>query len=209
MYVNAMALFDKSGSPYMPQINFDLYANIKYNDLVEEYGKNIEQLERLKTDFQYLYTVYSKANSNIIDRVVDVPTFRRRLRCNTTYKDCNGVIQTVNVRPLTNSEIDVAQNDPFNKGIDADPCDVETQLPNGNPGWQLFSDTVPLTYNFTFIRIPQNIDSANNPNTIFEGPDYIANYIVRAAVYDMDVTIENYERAKAEQSDLAQVLSNP
>ena len=207
MYDNAMVLWDKSGSPYMPQSSFDYYANIKYNDWVELMGKAVEQDERLMADIQYLFTTYSNPNSNVIDRVVDVPTFRRRIRSNATFKDCNGVIQTRNVRPITNSMIDEVQNDTYQKGVDEDPCAVATQLASGNPGWQLFSDTVPLSYNMTFIRVPQVINSAGSPITVFEGPDYIANYIIRLVVYNMDVTIENYNRSKMEAADVKEVLA--
>ena len=212
MYDNAMVLWDKAGSPYMPQSSFDIFANNKYNDWVEMMGKAVEQDERLMADIQYLFTTFSKANSNTIDRVVDVPTFRRRIRMNITFTDpCSTTtppkILTRNVRPVSNATIDVIQDDPFMRGIDEDPIAVATQLPNGNPGWQEFGDTVPLSFNMTFIRVPQVINSAGSPATSFEGQDYIANYIIRMVVYNMDVTIESYNRSKMEQEDLARVLS--
>lgn len=210
MYDNFQVLWDKSGSPYMPQSSFDIYANNKYNDFVEMMGRVIETEERFMADIQYLFTTFSKANSNIIDRVADVPDFRRRMRMNATFTNpCSAKLPPLlrNVRPVPNSQIDIMQNDPNNKGIDEDPLAIATQLPTGDPGWQLFSDTVPLIFSMTYIKVPQVIDSANNPNTIFEAPDYIANYIIRLVLTDGDTTIENYERSKLESAAIKEVLA--
>lgn len=205
-----MTIWDKSGSPYVSKSDFDLYFNIKYNDWVEILGKAVEQDERLMADLMFLYKPFTKANSAYIDRVVDVPDFRRRLRFNATFPNCFSDLPNIvrNVRILINATIDEAQNDPNTKGIDNDPCCIATNVPpNNNPGWQVFSNTVPVALNMTYIKVPQTIDSANNPNTVFEAPDYIANYIIRAVVYRLDITVQDYERAKAEKSDVEQALS--
>lgn len=206
MYNNFNVLWDKSGSPYMPQSNFDVYANIKYNDWIEMMGKAIEQDERLMADIMFLYKTYQKPNSTFIDRVIDVPDFRRRLRFYSHYKDCNGIDKYPNIRIAVNATIDEMQNDPFQKGIDADPSCIATIVQGGNNGWRVFTETTPLDLNLTYLKTPQVIDSANNPNTVFEAYDYVANYIIRAVVYDSDITIENYNRFKAEKQDLAEVL---
>ncbi len=206
LYNNAIELADKSGNPYISPQNFDIYANIKYNDWVEMMGKAIEQDERLMADIMFLYKVYQKPNSTFIDRVVDIPDFRRRLRFYSHYKDCNNKDKYPNIRVALNATVDEMQNDPNQKGIDADPSSVTTIVPGGNVGWLVFSDNTPLDLNLTYLKTPQVIDSENNPNTVYEAYNYVANYIIRAVVYNIDITIENYNRSKMEQQDLAQVL---
>jgi len=104
--------------------------------------------------------------------------------------------------PASNDTIDQMMNDPFNRPIDEDPATITTQLPNGNPGFQVFSTTVPLSLNLTYIKEPQVINSATSPNTVFECPDYIASYIIRMVVYNLDITIEGFQRAKAEAEEI-------
>lgn len=207
LYNNAQELADKAGNPYFSPATFDIYANIKYNDWVEMMGKAIEQDERLMADIMFLYKTYQKPNSNFIDRVVDVPDFRRRLRFYSHIKDCNGNDKYPNIRLSLNATIDEMQNDPNQKGIDADPSSLPTIVTGGNPGWQVFSDTVPLDLNLTYLKTPQVINSATAPNTVSEMYDYVANYIIRAVVYNWDITLENYNRYKAEKTDLTEVLS--
>lgn len=207
LYNNAIDLNDKAGSPYFSPALFDIYANNKYNDWVEMMGKAIEQDERLMADIMFLYKTYQKANSNFIDRVVDTPDFRRRMRFYAHFKDCNGQDIYKNIRISNNATVDEMQNDPFQKGIDTDPSCIATIVTGGNPGWQVFSDTVPLDLNMTYLKTPQVINSATAPNTQTEMYDYVANYIIRAVVYNLDITIENYNRSKFEKSDLSEVLS--
>ena len=208
MYTNFQTLIDKSGSPYFPQEQFDALANLKYNAWTDLEGRMIETTEGYMADLIYLYKVTSKANTSFIDKIVDTPSFRRRIRFYSQYVDCNGLTKYPNIRILSNATVDIAQNDPLNKGIDADPACIATIVPGGNPGWQIFSDTTPVSLNMTYLQEPQVIDSANNPATVFQGPNYIAWILIQMVAYKFDITTENLNRAKAGASDLAPQLQD-
>lgn len=204
IYDKSMVVFDKAGSPYMPKDQFDTFFNMKYNSWVELESKQLEINEHYNSQLMYLFDTISKPNSNFIDRVVDTPNFRKRLRFNITFNDpCNsGVILTRNVRVLPNSVIDIMNIDPFNKPIDDEPLAIATKLINGNPGWQEFGNTVPLTLNMTFVKNPQVFNSATAPNTVFEGYDWVAYILIQLVVYRMDITIEALQRMQAEAQDV-------
>lgn len=204
IYNKSMDVFDKSGSAYMPKDQFDTFFNIKYNAWVELESRMLEQNEHYNSQLMYLFDTISKANSNFIDRVVDTPNFRKRLRFNITFNDpCNdGEILTRNVRVVGNDVIDVMKSDPFNKPIDDDPLAIATKLANGNVGWQEFGDTVPLTLNMTFVKNPQVFNSNTTPNTVFEGMDWVAYILIQLVVYRLDLTIENLQRMQLEAQDI-------
>jgi len=206
LYTNFQTLIDKSGSPYFPQVQFDALANMKYGAWVDLEGKMIETTEGYMADLIYLYKVVTKANSTFIDKVVDTPNFRRRIRFNSGYTDCNNKAKNPNIRILSNATVDIAQNDPYLKGIDNDPACIATIVTGGNPGWQVFTETTPQSLNMTYLQNPQVIDSANNPNTVFEGEDYIAWILIQLVAYRFDITTENIGRAKAGLSDVSPQL---
>lgn len=203
IYNNAQALWDKSGSPYMSNKDFDLFFNIKYNAWVELESKMLETNEHYNSELMYLFDTISKPNSNFIDRVVDTPNFRKRLRFNITYNDtCLNKVVRKNINVVGNDVIDIMTEDPFNKPTDDEPLAIATKLNNGNPGWQEFGTTVPLTINMTYVKNPQVFDSANNTNTQFEGYDWVAYILIQLVVYRMDLTIENINRMKFEAEDV-------
>lgn len=204
IYNKAQDVWDKSGSAYMPKDQFDTFFNMKYNAWVELESKQLEKNEHYNSQLMYLFDTISKSNSNFIDRVVDTPNFRKRLRFNITFNDpCNaGQILTRNVRVVGNDVIDVMKVDPFNRPIDDDPLAIATKLTNGNPGWQEFGTTVPLTLNMTFVKNPQTFNSNTTPNTVFEGMDWVAYILIQLVVYRMDLTIENLQRMQLEAQDV-------
>ncbi len=204
MYDSTMVLFDKSGSPYIPPDQWDLFANIKYNAWVEFEADQLERNEKWISDLMYLFKTFSKPNTNLIDRVVDTPEFRKLLRFNMTYPDpCDSSKTKMSrIYPATLAEIDDMLNDSFNVPTDEEPASLATQIPNGHDGWQVFSTTIPLSLNVTYVRNPQKIDSANNPNTVFEGDDYVAYILMQLIAYKMDLTIENFNRMKAGMGDI-------
>lgn len=205
MYDATMVLFDKAGSPYIPQYQFDIFANIKMNAWIDFESDMLERDEKWISDLMYVFKVVSKTNTNQIDRVVDTPNFRKILRFNMTYANpCDSKSPDLMSRiyPSTLSEIDDALNNSFNKPSDEEPQAIATQLSNGNSGWQVFSTTIPKTLNMTYVRNPQMIDSANNPNTVFEGDDYVAYILMQLIAYKMDLTIENFNRMKAGMQDI-------
>ncbi len=205
IYDNAMSLWDKSGSPYLPKKDFDLFFNIKYNAWVELESKQLEINEHYNSELMYLFDTISKPNSNFIDRVVDTPNFRKRLRFNITFNDpCNdGKILRKNINVVGNDVIDIMNDDPFNKPIDDEPLAIATKLANGNQGWQEFGSTIPLTLNMTYVKNPQVFNSNGAPNTVFEGMDWIAYILIQLVVYRMDLTIENLNRMKFEAQDVS------
>lgn len=206
LYNKAMDLWDKSGSPYMPQKQFDTYFNIKYNSWTDFECEMLEQNEKYMSDLMYLYKTFSKNNSNIIDQKVELPDFYKRIRFSMDYLDCNKKRKTAPIDIASNNNIDALMLDPLNKPTDEYPLTIATQLQNGNPGFQVFSTNTPLALNMTYVRNPQVFDSANNPNTVFEAQDYIAYILLQLTVYRLDVTIENLNRMKAEVADIAPQL---
>jgi|GEM_PF-6456560 len=208
MFTNFETLIDKSGTAYFPPAQFDAFANMKYQAWVDLEGRMIETTEGYMADLIYLYKPITKPNSNFIDKVIDTPNFRRRIRFYSGYTDCNNKAKNPNIRILSNATVDIAQNDPHLKGIDNDPACIATIVTGGNPGWQVFTENTPQSLNMTYLQNPQVIDSANNPTTVFEGPDYVAWILIQLAAYRMDLTIENLSRAKAGLSDLVPQLQD-
>jgi hypothetical protein len=203
LYANSQILWDKAAQPYMPPNQFDLFANIKYNDWAQFEADQIEQNVTYDAYLKVLFTTFTKNNSNYIDLVNDVNNYQRRLRFNLTYADpCNkGKSIQRSIDPVSNDDIDEMLQDPFNNPTDEYPASITTQLPNGNPGFLVYSTTTPLTLNMTYLRIPQVINSATSPNTVFEQPDWVTYMLLKLVVYRMDITAENINRAKAEIAD--------
>lgn len=211
MYSLMQTLIDKSGSPYFPQTQFDQIANLVYSDYVENELDNLEADEEFTSRVDYLYKTYKKLNSSVIDVATDIPDFRRRIRINIRYqRNCNGVI-TYPYTPVIkarNNEIDMLQRDPFNKGIDDEPLFLVTES-GGKVVWEIFATQTPSEINVTYIRTPQVINSATSPNTVFEAPDDVAQQIVNFISDNMDIIIENYNRAEMKQRFLARFISVP
>lgn len=200
MYLVFQTLWDKAGNPYMPEEQFDEVANVKLNDYVTDECKKIEAGQEHTVRIHALYRPFSKLNSSSIIIPDDIANYRYLLRIKSKYKkDCNGVITypEVPVRKAANNNVDSMQNDPFNKGIDEDP----TYTPSFTAGKQVYtinSTTVPLEISGTYVRTPAKIDSKNNPNTVFELPDFVAEEVIRSIVFRSDIIIENFQRAQAE-----------
>jgi len=208
IYNKSMVVFDKAGSPYMPPDQFDTFFNMKYNAWVDFESRMLEQNEHYNSQLMYLFDTISKPNSNFIDRVVDTPNFRKRLRFNITYLDtCSNDIVRKNINVVANNVIDVMTEDPFNKPIDEEPLAIATKLANGNPGWQEFGTTIPLTLNMSWVKNPQVFNSATAPNTVFEAPDFVAYILIQLVVYRMDITVEGLQRAQAEALDVQPQLT--
>lgn len=211
MYDYAMVLWDKAGSAYMPKDQFDVFANIKYDAWQELMAGRLEEEDQTTNDLMYLFVTITKNNSNVIDRVIDVPNFYKQLRFNMTYTDpCKPQGSPPSMSRIyvaTNDEIDDMLTDSFNRPTDEQPAAVATQLPSGNAGWLVYSTTAPLTLNMTYVKNQQVIDSANNPNTLFEGPDHVAYILIQLVVYRLDITIENLNRMKAEAADISTQLA--
>ena len=205
MYNAFQTLWDKAGNPYMPEEQFDEIANIKYNDFVTEECKKLEEGAEHTNHIFNLYKHFQKQNSRQIDFPADVNDFRYPVRFTMKYqKNCKNVITypEVGVRKADNNSVDQMQNDPFNVGIDADPTYTPTRVgASPNTSFVVNSTTIPLNLSLVYIRIPQKIDSKNNPNTNFELPDYVANEIIRSIVLRSDVVIENINRAQAEAAE--------
>lgn len=206
MYSLGQTLYDKSGSPYLPEEQFDQLANIAYNDWVENEYRKLETDQEHTSRIHLLYKPFTKPNDSIIKIATDLTEFRYLIRFNAKFeKICNGVTTypVVPVVKAQNDDVDILQTDPFNKGNNEEPLYIAT-----NDGveavWQVFSETVPLELNGTYVRNPQKIDSQNNPNTVFELADYIAEEVVMLAMKKTEVVIENYNRAKAEAAEIQQ-----
>ena len=207
MYDLGMTLLDKSGSPYFPEDQFDEVSSMKYNDFVTDECKKAEEGQEHTVRIHALYRPFTKANSNVIVIPDDVPAYRYLLRIKSKYKlTCGSRITYPEppIRKAPSNNVDVMQQDPFNKGIDADPL-YKLDFAGGKKTYQILSDTVPLEINGMYVKTPQKIDSANNPNTVFELEDYIAEAIVRATVFRTDVIIENFQRAAAESQEQAEL----
>ncbi len=211
LYGLMQTFIDKAGSPYFPQSQFDQIANALYNDFVENELTRLEETEEYTTRVEYLYEVIQKVNVGQIVESVDCPNFRKRIRFNMRYRDnCNGKITYPYsaIIKARNNEIDMMRNDPFNEGNDKEPLFLVTKSA-GEIVWQVFSTSVPLELNVTYCRNPQKIDSANNPTTTFEAPDYIAEELCRFIGQEMDNITENFNRSQMSQKFLSRFISVP
>lgn len=199
MYNMSRTLLDKSGSPYFTKSAFDIFANIAYNDWIEDACGKFEVDQESKVKLRPLYTEFSKSGSDIIILSTDTPNFRYLTRFNGTFTDeCLGVL-TRNVRPARNNDIDIMNIDPFQKPIASDPLYIQTEE-SGVPVFKVFP--VPLALSGTYIRNGQIIDSNASPITVFEMPDYIAEEVVERATKKMEINIENYNRVQFEQQEI-------
>jgi len=206
LYQLHRTLADKSGSPYFPEEQFDEIFNVKYDDFVTDECKKSEQNQEHTVRIHGLYKTFTKANANTLIIPDDVPAYRYLLRFNSKYrKVCGSKITypVVTIRKAPNNNVDVMQNDPFNKGIDADPTYVLTEA-GGKKIYQVMSETVPLELGGTYVRFPAKMDSENTPAGVFELDDYVAEAIVKAVTFRTDVIIENMPRAAAELREQAE-----
>lgn len=202
MYTYFQRLMDKAAMPYVPQIQFDDFANGKYQAFVTSECPKVETTQGHSFTLFGLYKTFSKPNSNLIVFPTDIANMRYLIRFNSTYKKICGVPQritypVVNIRKAPNNNVDEMQNDPFNKGIDEDPCYVET-VSGGNIAWQVLTDTPPLNLGLTYIKEPTPINSTTNPTGVFELKDFVARAIVESVVNRTDVVIENFARSQME-----------
>lgn len=211
MYDLAMALWDKSGSPYLPEEQFDSIANVCYNTWVENMAKQFEKDENLTERLRWLVRKYSNTNSAIINLKTEVPEFRRRFRFYGTFsKVCNGVTTTfdVNIAPVSNDEIDAMLDDPFNSPNNVEPLFISDVNGIGEPIMRVFSSTTPLALYMTYLKNPQKINVAGAPATQFEAPDYIAEEVVMMTIKQADGMIENYNRMSADSSEIQQRMAS-
>lgn len=200
IYDLAMTLWDKAGSPYLTKPDFDRVASMKYNDFVTSQIKILEDDQESTIHIQGLYRPYSVTNTATINTSTDTPNFRYLLRMRAKYrKECNGTITypQVSVRKAPNNNVDLMEADPFNKGVDADPYYVP-EATSGVPVYRVVSENTPLEISGQYVRTPSKIDVTNNPNTVFELSDVVAEAIAKAVVLRSDVMIENLQRAQAE-----------
>ena len=204
MYDMGNQLLDKSGSPYIPESQFDSLANIAYNDWVTQWYRVSETNHEVKRRLLHLYKKYSVLNSSTINLTTNVTDFLYLMGINGKFrKDCNNVISyhTVNVRPAVFDDIDVMQNDPFNKGIDEDPT-YTFDVSGASKLIKVYSDTTPVELSIVYLKTPQVINSDSTPLVQFEAPDFIAQEVVMLTVKKQEVVIENYQRYQAEQAEI-------
>ncbi len=201
MYKLWQTLADKAGQPYFSKAQFDQIANTKYNNFVTSECAKLEIDQEHSVRIKELYKPIVKLASNVIIFPTDISDFRYLVRFNARFKKVCGQAITypppVPIRKAPNNNVDEMQNDPFNKGIDADPCYVVTTS-GGLSAFQVLSETTPVEIGGQYIRQPSAINSATAPDTVFELQNYVAEAIVNAIVFRTDVVIENFQRASAE-----------
>lgn len=205
IYKYWQTLSDKAQSPYFSEAEFDKIASAKLNDFVLAECVKSETDERHSIVISNLYKTFTKLNSDRIIFPDDIADFFYLLRFNQKYKkQCGTRVEypVVNIRKAPNNNVDIMQNDPFNKGIDADPTYVITSI-GGKVVYQVLSTTTPLEIGGTYCKVPQKINSDTAPNTVFELADFVAEEIVNSIVYKTDIIIENFPRAQAEAQEAA------
>jgi len=197
MYNLSNSILDKSGSPYFNEVEFDSFCNIAYNDWIEQEYNKFEETQEHSVKLKNLLVEYTKNSSNIMLNT-DITNFRYLLRVNGEFTDsCNGKI-TRNIRKSQLDDIDVMNQDPFNRPTTKEPLFIIT----AGPKLQVFPTADKI--NITYLREPQKIDSENNPNIVFELPDYLAEEIVEICVKKLNVNTENYNQAQALNQEIAQ-----
>ena len=207
LYDQFTALWDETGSPYLPPAQFDVIANVKYNDWLEAMLKQFERNENLTERVRYFLKKYQKLNSDTIILRTEVPDFRRRFRFTARFRvDCGGVISYIerSVEPVTTDEIDVIQQDPFNKPTDDEPVFITDVNAAGDAIMRVYSKTVPVELNMTYVRNPQVINVSTAPGTTFELPDYYAQEVLNLIVKNADIITENFNRANGDMSEINQ-----
>jgi hypothetical protein len=203
IYDNFGKIWDRSGSPYLPEDQFDALANLKYNDYVTSECTLLEINAEHSTRIFPLYKRFTKLNSNVVVFDTDIADFRYPIKFVGTFNikcGTSSVPQVRAIRKAPNNFSAEMQQDPFNKGTNRDPTYVLDVNAAGNKIFQIQSDTPPTTYTLLYVKTPQVINVAGAPATPFELDDHVAWAIINAVVARGDVLVENLPRANAEMS---------
>lgn len=211
MYSLFSTLQDKAASAYWPAEQFDEMANMAYNIWIRIQYKVFDVNEEAKYKLRNLTLPFSVANSSTVSFTGNIPDARYEVRCSATFDtNCGKTVKpyTRSCRPASNNAIDVMQQDPFNVGIDDDPSFIQTTTAGGVPILEVFSETTPISIQGLYLREPQIIDYTNNPTTVFELPNALAEEIVRMIAVDADTVIENYNRMQAQATWGQQTQNN-
>lgn len=209
MYKLSETLLDKAGTGYFPEEQFDQLAMMAYNDWIEKEYDKLEVDQEHTSRLRYLYKTFTKANSNVVMLNLnsgEIPDYRYLIRFNAKFrKECNNKVTypVVSITKAQNDDIDILQNDPFNKGTNDEPLYIQTEQ-SGIPILLIFSDTIPLEINATYVRTPNGIFSQISPGNIFEMPDYIAEEIVDLTVKKHLGILENFNRVATETQEINQ-----
>lgn len=197
MYNLSNSILDKSGSPYFTELEFDNFCNIAYNDWIEQEHDVFEQTGEHSVKLQKLLVPYTKVGTEI-SLTTDITNFRYLYRINGEFTDsCDGKVVR-NIRKAQLDDIDVMNQDPFNKPITKEPLYIY------NAGNKISVYPNANSINITYLREPQRINADTNPSGVFELADYIAEEIVQMAVKKMDVNTENYQQAQALNQEIVQ-----
>ena len=200
MYNLSNSILDKSGSPYFTELEFDNFCNIAYNDWIEQEHDVFEQTGEHSVKLQRLLVAYTKVGTEI-SLSTDIANFRYLYRINGVFTSvCNGVskIETRNIRKAQLDDIDVMNQDPFNKPIAREPLYIY------NAGQKISVYPNADSINITYLREPQRINADTNPSGVFELPDYLAEEIVEMTVKKLNVNTENYNQAQALNQEIVQ-----
>ncbi len=196
---------DQAGSPSFIPTEIDTYLNWAYNSWYEQTRPNFNKVQAFTDRLTHLIEPFSFTGVNQITLYTTTETtpamindYRDLARMKGVWnqKDCNGNIapKERNIVPVPLSSVDTNTQDPNNI-----PTDRFPMYKKGNNGTyrviNILSTSTPLSISGDYFRLLQVINSATNPNGVFEAADYIANEIIEIAKILMKTDVDDFEQA--------------
>lgn len=193
---------DQSGSPDFNPTEGDRLLNWAYDVWYLINRPKFDKDQASSVNMTHLIRPFSfanKADITVVGVGADIENYRdlAKLKAKFNVPDCNGGTKeiTPNVVPMSISEQDVNQDDPFNEPTDKYPRYVQDH----NGTYRVISvksTTTPLELIGSYFKELQVIDAANTPNVVFEAQDYVARQVVDIAKILAKGDLDDYPAVK-------------
>jgi len=195
MYSLFTTLIDKSGSPYLPESEFDEIANDRKNVLMSSLIIDYQKTQSLSDKISPLVTNFTLSNVKQIVPSTDLTSYWHlgSMEGLSVYK-C-GTKTKQEWYPIVALEgMSVISSDPFNKASERNLYYVESNdllalLPSTGydvSGW--------------YFKQADVINSAGSPTTVCQFKDDVCEEIVRLAVVEYSLTLNNMPMGQAQNS---------
>lgn len=206
---------DQAGSPDFTPQETDRLLNWAYDVwyLINRPKFGDSQQESVNMTFLLRpFSFYGVNKISVVGAGTDLSDYRDLARMTATFDiDVCGVTQrkNINVVPMSVSERDTNQADPFNRATNEYPYYVQTHDGTSRV-IEISSATMPISIQGTYFKELQVIDGQNAPNTVFEAQDYIARQIVELAKVLAKGDLDDYASVKnaVQESMLTNVANN-
>lgn len=169
-------LLDKHETGWFEPEEKDIYLNLALSEFVKDRYKEFEVNEKRREDIRTIIETVIGAGATI-NAPADM-MFVISVKGTFVVTDC-GTAKNVEryIKPTQHDDINKIESDPFNKPANQYPLYVTTST-----GFDVRSDTPPLDYTLTYIKVPVQFDGTNNPNGVIDLPPYTHEEIVNLAV---------------------------